>query len=201
MSQVMEDHFVNKILNKLFGKGQSSVQMLNSPLERGEEYLLRFKHWQSSEAASMTMNRIATVFWNVYNNMGTSTTMHVFKSLPANGFYFNSRLGIAAEEFDFILDEFSQRIIKMDYSVYTSDRKYKESSTGVERIDRHFLKPNPKVFSDGLINQNFGNVLLELSFINDRPRYLKCMVSIYSNRSFAEAKPFEVFAECLFSEG
>lgn len=195
----MGDNFVHKLLGKLFGRTHS-VQMLNGLLERSDSFVSRFRAWQHSESAMTSLDRIATVFWNVYNNVGTSTALHVYKSLPANGFYFNTRLGIPENEFDFILDEFCERVIKMDYSVYTSDRRYKEVSMGVERIDRHFLKPNAKQLPGGLINQSFGNVLLELSYINEHPRYLKCLVSIFSDRSFAEAQPFEVFAECLFSE-
>jgi len=199
----MAENFVQKIIDKLFGtKGESdTIRMLDGPLERSESFEKAFQEWSASSKAHEIISNISNIFWNVRRGTGFSPGLFVYSSPQANGFYFNSKLGISNLGFEFLLDGFRDRVLEMGYSLYTSDRKYVEVPAGIQRIDKHYLKPNSKSHPDGLFNQNYGNVLLELYSLNEEPQYLKCMVSIYSDRSFAEAQPFEIFAECFFSNG
>lgn len=199
----MAEKFVQKILDKLFGNKDEpdSLQMLDGVLERSEAFEEAFKRWSASYKAEEVIGKISNIFWNVRRGIGFSPGLFVYTSPQANGFYFNSKLEISQRGFEFLLDEFRDRVLKMDYSLYTSDRKYVEVPAGIQRIDKHYLKPNSKTHSDGLFNQNYGNVLLELYSLNEEAQYLKCMVTVYSDRTFAEAKPFEIFAECLLTNG
>ena len=199
----MAEKFVQKILDKLFGGKDEpdSLQMLDGVLERSDSFQNAFKHWSASSKAEDVISKISNIFWNVRRGIGFSPGLFVYTSPQANGFYFNSKLGISHRGFEFLLDEFRDRVLKMDYSVYTSDRKYVEVPAGIQRIDKHYLKPNPTPHPDGLFNQNYGNVLLELYSLNEKAQYLKCMVTVYSDRTFAEAEPFDTFAECLLTNG
>lgn len=199
----MAEKFVQKILDKLFGsKDESeSLRMLDGAIERSESFEKAFKDWSASSQADDIINNISNIFWNVRREVGFSPGLFVYTSPQANGFYFNSKLEISHSDFEFLLDEFRDRVLEMDYSVYTSDRKYVEVPAGIQRIDKHYLKPNPKTHPNGLANQNYGNVLFELYSLNEEAQYLKCLVTVYSDRTFAEAQPFEVFAECLFTNG
>ena len=199
----MAEKFVQKIIDKLFGnKDESeSLHMLDGVLERSESFERAFKEWSASSQAEDVISNISNIFWNVRREIGFSPGLFVYTSPQANGFYFNTKLGISHIGFEFLLDTFRDRVLAMDYSLYTSDRKYVEVPAGIQRIDKHYLKPNPITRPDGLLNQNYGNVLLELYSLNEQAQYLKCMVTVYSDRTFAEAQPFEIFAECLFTHG
>lgn len=199
----MAENFVQKILDKLFGNKDEadSLRLLDGVLERSESFENAFEQWSASSKADDIIGKISNIFWNVRREIGFSPGLFVYSSPQANGFYFNSKLEISHLGFEFLLDEFRDRVLKMDYSLYTSDRKYVEVPAGIQRIDKHYLKPNPKAHPDGLFNQNYGNVLLELYSLNEKAQYLKCMVTVYSDHTFAEARPFEIFAECLFTNG
>ena len=194
----MADNFVQNIYEKLFGQSAKSITVLDGPLERSESYIKAFEQWKSSAKAEEILQGISNVFWNVRNDIAYSAGLFSFSSPQANGFYFNTKLGISEPGFSFLLDTFRDRTLEIGYSLYSSDTKYTEVPSGIQRIDRHYLKPASGTANGGVNDQKYGNVLFELFYLNEEAQYLKCMVSVYSDRKFAEALPFEHFAEALF---
>lgn len=196
----MADNFVQNIYEKLFGRNESekSIMILDGPLERSESYNQAFELWKSSTKAEEILQSISNVFWNVRRDIAYSPGLFTYSSPQANGFYFNTKLGISEPGFSFLLDAFRDKTLELGYSLYTSDKKYVEVPAGIQRVDRHYLKPSVIAKTDGLNDQKYGNVLFELFYVNEEAQYLKCMVSVYSDRKFAEAQPFEQFAEALF---
>lgn len=196
----MADNFVQNIYEKLFGRNVSekSIEVLDGPLERSESYQQAFELWKASAKAEEILQSIANVFWNVRRDIAKSAGLFSYSSPQANGFYFNTKLGIAEPGFSFLLDAFRDSVIEMGYSLYTSDKKYVEVPAGIQRVDRHYLKPMNEAEHGDVYDQKYGNVLFELYSLNEEAQYLKCVVSIYSDRKFAEALPFEHFAEVLF---
>lgn len=196
----MADNFVQNIYEKLFGRNGSekSVEVLDGPLERSDSYNEAFELWKASTKAEEILQSISNVFWNVRRDIAYSPGLFSFSSPQANGFYFNTKLGISELGFSFLFDDFRDNVIEMGYSLYTSDKKYVEVPAGIQRVDKHYLKPINTAEQSDVYDQKFGNVLFELYSLNEEAQYLKCMVSVYSDRKFAEALPFEQFAEKLF---
>lgn len=196
----MADNFVQNIYEKLFGRNSSekSIEILDGPLERSDSYNEAFELWKASTKAEEILQSISNVFWNVRRDIAYSPGLFSFSSPQANGFYFNTKLGISELGFSFLFDDFRDNVIKMGYSLYTSDKKYVEVPAGIQRVDKHYLKPMNTSEQSKLYDQKYGNVLFELYSLNEEAQYLKCMVTVYSDRKFAEALPFEQFAEKLF---
>lgn len=196
----MADNFVQNIYEKLFGRSasQKSVAVLDGPLERSDSYTAAFELWKASAKEEEMVQGISNVFWNVRRGIAYSPGLFSYSSPQANGFYFNTKLGITELGFSFLLDAFRDSVIAMGYSLYTSDKKYVEVPSGIQRIDRHYLKPINDANQGDVNDQKYGNILFELYSLNEEAQYLKCMVSVYSDHKFTKALPFEQFAEALF---
>ena len=195
----MADNFVQNIVDKLFNRGDSKnqAQALDGPLERSESFKGALGAWQKSERAEEILHKLSNVFWNVYRNIGNSPALYIYSSPQANGFYFNTKLGISDSDFNYLMDSFRDRVLDMGYAIYTSDTKYAEVPAGIQRIDKHYLKPLNQARAGDLADQKFGNVLFELYSLNEEAQYLKCMVTVYADRKFVKALSFEHFAEAL----
>ncbi|WP_235114687.1 hypothetical protein [Cyclobacterium qasimii] len=79
------------------------------------------------------------------------------------------------------------------------DRKIDEINDQVRTTEKLYFKPLISVddLSDK-INQLFGNVSIEKISLDNKPNYLKVLVTLYSDRQYHEAKSFDQFMDKLF---
>lgn len=67
----------------------------------------------------------------------------------------------------------------------------------VEIIERHYLKP--KINLDNIIlEQQFGNIIIEFRMIDEKSFDLQLQVHYYSGRNYSEAFPFDDLLSILF---
>lgn len=199
----MASEFVQNIIDKVFGRPNSTSDdnFFSGPLERDAQFEKAFQFWKSSSVSSEVLEKIRSAYEDVAVNEKFRQDFHQYNSPQANGFFINMRLGISPESFPFLMDLFKERVLECGYSVYTSDRKYKESALGrMKSLDKHYLKPQLGVDIEVPINQRYGNVLLEYTAIDETPEYLKVMASVYSDRNYRKAGAFGELMEVLLRE-
>jgi len=198
----MANEFVQNIIDKIFGKPSSTSDdnFISGPLQRDDQFEKAFQFWKSSSASSKALEKIRSAYADVAINDTFRQDFHQYKSPQANGFFINMKLGIPQESFPMLMDLFKERVLDVGYSLYTSDRKYKEVPTGMKRIDKHYLKPQIGIDIEPPIDQRFGNILLEYTAIDETPEYLKVMASVYSDRNYRKASAYEELMEILFRD-
>jgi hypothetical protein len=198
----MAKEFVDRILNKLFGDREetSPEEMLpiKEKLKRSDKFLYKFQEWKDSGRSKAVFTRLSNLHKDVLNGQRTDL-LHVHKTPQANGFFFDDRTGVAAEEFSFILDYFKDRALEEGYSIYSSENRYQEKSDSVQEMERHYLKPYLDPSLELPIDQRYGNILLEYVAYNKKPAYLKVMVSCYSDRNYTKALDFSGLVQKFFS--
>lgn len=197
----MAKEFVDRMLKKLFGEKEESTEVEMSPvkekLSRGEKFLYEFQEWKDSNRSAAVLSRLSSLHEDVRNGHETDL-LHIHKTPQANGFFFDHRTGIEAEEFSFVLDHFKERALEEGYALYTSEKRYQEKSDSVQEMERHYLKPSLDSSLQTPIDQRYGNILLEYVAYNNKPAYLKVMVSCYSDRNYTEALNFQDLAAKFF---
>lgn len=191
--------FGSSILRKLFSKKTDNQPLVSGKLETNESFKAKYSNWRSSQKLSHDLENLQ----EGYSNSNAFDKYHpgfqYYGTDKASGFYFNPQLDISSESFDFLLEYFKESILKEPYNLYTSDKRIKEVETGVQEIDRHYLKPNNLSGSTPL-KQEFGNILIELVKLDGQVQYLKLMANVYSDRNFDVHRPFEQLLELLFNE-
>jgi len=197
----MPREFVEQMLNKLFGSSKegepADPPSVSEKLSRNRDYLDRYLEWTESPRSAALLLRLKNL--HLESDDDGNDFFHRYSSPQANGFFFDGRAGIEKLEFDYLLDHFRDVALGLDYRIYTSDRKLTEKSNSVQKIDRHYLKPAISRDQTLPMDQKYGNVLIEYVSYNEKPAYLKVMVTCYSDRSFTEVLPYEHLAEKLFS--
>lgn len=197
----MPKEFVDQLLNKLFGSSKKDepqeAPVISEKLIRKPDYLDRYLEWLDSNRYAAVLLRLKSL--HAEADRENVEHFHIYRSPQANGFFFDENTGVNQEEFSFLLDHFRDATLDEGYRLYTSDTKLTEKSNSVQKIERHYLKPAPAKEMSLPMNQRYGNVLMEYVSYNERPAYLKVMVSCYSDRNFTEALPYAQIAKKLFS--
>jgi len=190
--------FSSRILKKLFGGKNDKEPLVSGKLVRSEEFLAEYRQWKESSVLHSVLGDLQIAYnksnaFDMYN-----PAFHVYHSKQANGFFFNTQMRFTKEIYAYLMEYFKETVLDLGYTLYTSDRKLKDKESGVQQIDRHYLKP---ALSDTEppIDQKYGNVLIELFSLDEEIQYLKVMASVYSDRSYKDPKPFLEFMEALFS--
>ncbi len=192
----MKNDFVKNILATLFGSNEP-IDSLNGPLVRKESFVKKYNFWKGNSSRIERNSQLYALFEEVRFEYRFRPEFYIYTSPQANGFYFNERLSIEPIEFEFLLDSFRETILSFGYTNYTSDVRYSEKSAGIQRIDRHYLKPEIDRHVEKPIDQKFGNVFLELYFLDDQPQYLKVMISVYADKNYLKALGFDEFVNSL----
>jgi len=89
------------------------------------------------------------------------------------------------------LDFLKEKVIHLPYRTQLSDVRTYSKPNWVESIQKHYLKPRTK-FEEGVkINQQYGNISIDLLLRDDRPYHLRFSATSYSDHLYEEAKDFE----------
>ncbi len=193
----MAGEFVQNLLGRIFpkaGRPESKIPFLSGRLVRENSYREAYAKWMDSPE----LNHDMTVLQNAFENADNQTLgFNIYRSAQSNGFYFNRNLAIDLIYFPFLFDYFSERVLALGYTIYTSDFKIEEKPAGMQKLEKHYLKP-PVDLSDLPIDQAYGNILIELYYLDDVPLYLKLMANVYSDRNYREPKKFLQLMDILF---
>jgi len=190
--------FSSRILKKLFGNKNHKGPLVSGKLEQSEAFQSDYERWKQSSVLNSVLGDLQ-IAYNKSNAFGEyNPAFHVYNSHQANGFFFNTQMRFTDEIYSYMLEYFKERVLDLGYAIYTSDRKLTEKENRVQQIDRHYLKPALGDVEPP-IDQKYGNVLIELFTLDEEIQYLKLMVSVYSDRSYSEPKPFLEFMEALFN--
>lgn len=192
----MKNDFVKNILERLFGS-EKPIELLNGPLVRSASFQRSLGEWRANANFEETYAVLYYLFSRVAVEEQGHPAFNVFSSPQANGFYFNRHTAFEFDLYPYILDSFKDRVLDFGYFLYTSDIRYNEVSAGVQQIDRHYLKPKNTFTSGEVIDQKFGNILIELYYLDEVPQYLKVLATVYSGKSYSKPLDFNSFCAYL----
>lgn len=89
------------------------------------------------------------------------------------------------------LDFLKERVANLNYRTQLSDVRTYSKPKWVESIQKHYLKPRTN-FEEGVkIDQQYGNVSIDLVLRDDRPHHLRFSATSYSDHLYNDAKDFE----------
>ncbi|MEY3565730.1 MAG: hypothetical protein RJA23_1900 [Bacteroidota bacterium] len=192
--------FFDDLLKKIF-----PPQAGNQSLSVKENFSVKEKDLQELEAWN-TSEESKTLYDLVYRNyhykraqINESPEVHVFSSVYANGFALSFGSLLDSNSFSLLFLGLSRRIIALGYEQVSLDRKLEEVNEQVKETEKFYFKPPLQLPKEGeLISQLYGNISLEKIRINQQPSYFKLLASVYSDRLYYDAKPFDDLMDRLF---
>ncbi len=191
--------YFDQIYQQLFGKKSDDTKVLvNEVIERSPQ----FKDQYHSRVLMEDFNDLISAVFNSYElkqqKIEKKPDVHILNSQYANGFAISYNEEIATSDFQFLFDWLAERTKGLGYQLANSDLQVVSKNNVVESKEKHYLKP--PVGDGELINQQYGNILIEHILIDDVPSYIRYTASIYSDRKYKQAEKFEELTEYLFQD-
>jgi len=94
----------------------------------------------------------------------------------------------ARQDAGHFFDLLKEKVLQLDYRSDLSDTRSWSEKDWMQTVERHYLKPRQKWEEGKKINQQFGNITIELTLRNDRPHLLTFRATSYSDRLYGDAK-------------
>jgi hypothetical protein len=192
--------FFDDLLKKIFPPrgGNQSLSVKENFLVK-EKDLHDLEAWNTSEESKTLYDLVYRNYHYKRAQINESPEVHVFSSVYANGFALSFGPPLDSNSFSLLFLGLSRRIIALGYEQVSLDRKLEEVNEQVKETEKFYFKPPLQLPKEGeLISQLYGNISLEKIRINQQPSYFKLLASVYSDRLYYDAKPFDDLMDRLF---
>jgi hypothetical protein len=126
----------------------------------------------------------------------SSPDVHILKGTSANGLAVSYDDTLNKDDLTFLMEALKDEVLSLGYKRSNADQTIREKGNGTEKICKYYLKPIIK--GSAPFDQKYGNILIEEVLINDKPSYLKLVVSSYHDSSYRKALPFSELFKILF---
>ncbi len=194
--------FFEQIIEKIFpAKITANQPLVREVLQRSIKDQANYKIWLDSSFQKEMIKKISKAYFYKKANISSELQVHLFNAHGANGFAITYHQDFEVKSFQHLLDYFKDLILRLNYRLQIADRQMTDKGSYVETIDKYYLKPYIKedAMEAKICNQLFGNVLLEHVSIDNKPSYIKILVTTYNDYSFTKALDFDEFTEILLN--
>ncbi|MEM9324652.1 MAG: hypothetical protein AAGA85_03315 [Bacteroidota bacterium] len=187
--------FFDQVYEKLFPKGNTQPVTVQKVLHRNERYMEEYSEWQTKRRA-LIIKTINNSLQLSRKEIEQNPPVHLLSSKGSNGFALGYSEIYTSSELQFLLDWFAEKVLaNFRYKRANADITIVEKGKQVETIEKYYLKP--KNDFDPPIDQQFGNILIENSLMDNQPNYLKFMANTYSDRNYTEARNLDELIDFL----
>lgn len=182
---------MNRLLKNLFGRGKPVT--VHEPLRPSATELQDYRQWVSGPVPSLMDQYIRNELRGLRAGLPARGAVHLVTSQSSAAIIVYGGETYDADDFRRYFHLLSERIRQLGYRKANADRMIEEKKGTIETRLRIYLKPG---FSSSTpLDQKYGNVLLELLFLDREMQYFKLQASWYSDRSWYEAHPFDELLE------
>jgi hypothetical protein len=165
-------------------------------LKRDEEELHDYDRWKQTLARRRLLDWLVDQYATFRSRGRTDGSVSFLDTPSSKGFV------IHVHETQYRLDEIrhffyylKERILQLNYRTQISDRRIFTRNDWVETQERHYLKPRTRKQREGApgrggLQQQFGNITVELELRDDVPHNLRLRVTTYQDSLYADAESF-----------
>ena len=191
--------FFDQVYKQLFGKPSEGPKILvHEVISRTGKYLEQYHERVQSDDFKDLAKKVYSSYILKQQDIENLPSILLLESSHANGFALSYHEEVNVNDFRYLFDWLYERTKTLDYKLANSDLTVVEKNGVIEAKEKHYLKP--RVGKEKIIDQQYGNILIEHIAIDDVPSYIKYTANIYSDRNYHEALKFDKLAEYLFQD-
>lgn len=178
------DWFEN-LKQRLFGEVvQRTGQLHHAPLVRDPAFEARHAQWLAFGEGRKQLGELRSLL-DQEKRTGDTQALHLFRDAKATGMQLQRPKHWSADSLHHVLDAFREQVVDLGYRVQMSDLRI---SVHGEHRERHYLKPIMiGIMGDALMDQRYGNILLEAWGTDQGASHLKVLATVYSDRLYSPA--------------
>lgn len=175
----------DSLKQRLFGEAvQRTGQLHHALLVRNPGFEARHAQWMAFGECRRQLGELRDML-DQEQRSGDTPRLHLFRDAKATGMQLQRPTHWPADSLHHLLEAFRHQVLAMGYRVQVSDLRI---SVQGEHRERHYLKPDVQsTGSDALVDQRYGNILLEAWGPDQGAQYLKVLATVYSDRLYSPA--------------
>jgi hypothetical protein len=189
-------------IKSLFATAEESSPVrpaVHELLKRSEEEKADYAHWKR------TLVRRRLIDWLInqyalYQSLPNDTDEAIdFLNTPSmKGFvvHFN-HMQYSRRDAIYLLDYLKERVRTLNYRLQLSDVRTYSRPNWVESVQKHYLKPRTTFEEGEKINQQYGNISIDLVLRDDRPHHLRFSATSYQDHLYQPPQEFEELMQVL----
>ncbi|MEM8526190.1 MAG: hypothetical protein AAGG68_16235 [Bacteroidota bacterium] len=189
---------MNNIWNQIKGlfnqveESSSTKPAIHEVISRSAEEKEDYEHWKKTIVRRRLSDWLSNQY-ALYKTLPNETDEGIdFLNTPSmKGFVIHfHQTQYSKRDAVHFLDFLKERVSNLNYRTQLSDVRTYSKPQWVESIQKHYLKPRT-TFEEGVkIDQQYGNVSIDLVLRDDRPHHLRFSATSYSDHLYEEAKDF-----------
>lgn len=192
-------NFFEDFLKNVFGSPEKTPMKVRENFVVKESEWADLQEWMESESSKDLLGLVYKNYHFKRGGINASPQVHSFESPYANGFAVTYDEPFDQQSFSRLFLAFSQRILALGYQQVSLDRKLEEVDDQVKVSEKFFFKPPLQAPAEGeLISQLYGQVILEKVSVDNKPSFIKVLATVYSDRLYQEARPFDQLMDRIF---
>lgn len=184
------DYFKNYF--KEAEKSSGSNPVVHELLERSESEKVAFENWKGSLSHRRIFDYLSAQYAMSQSNRDGLDRAIVFLDTPSSkGFAVHLSLTeYGRADAMYFFDILKEKVLTLNYRTQMSDTRTWSEKDWVTTVEKHYLKPRQKWADGEKIDQQFGNITIELTLRDERPFKLTFRATHYSDRLYADAEDF-----------
>lgn len=194
-------NFLDDLFKKVFKPSEKTPMKVKENFSVKEIDQTDLDSWIESDEAKQLFALVYKNYHFKRTGINDRPEVHIFDSPYANGFAVSYENPLDQKSFSRLFLAFSQRLLALGYEKVSLDRKFEEINNQVKVTEKFYFKPPLQLPIEGeLISQLYGNVALEKVTVDNEPSYIKLLATVYSDRLYQDAKPFDQLMDGIFEK-
>ncbi len=186
-------------VKRVFSAPKAQEPVRQEMLVRSFSHKQQYKNWLSQGGHEEILKNLYTSYTLNKLNITGDVPMHVFVEGNSRHVLLHFTDSMGKTLFPYLQDFFRDRIMRIGYNLYLSDRQTISRAGHIEQIDRHILRPAvPAFYSGDKLEQLYGHITIKVDYIDDRPLYLQISAEAIQDKVYGKVFPFDELAETIF---
>ena len=181
-----------------------SEPAVHEVIERDDTELQAYQQWKRTLSRRRLLDWL-TDQYALHQTTGATDQAVDFLDTPSSkGFVIHfSQTQYGKAEISHFFHYLKERILDLNYRTQISDRRVYSRPNWVETQERHYLKPRTRQQrlagpgGRGSLDQQFGNISVELELRDDLPFNLRLRATTYQDAQYSEPQSFRALMVAL----
>lgn len=161
-------------------------------IQRSEEELADYERWKNTFVLRRMLDWLSDQY-AIYQvaPRDIDEALDFLDTPSSQGFVIHfHQTQYSKREVTHLFDYLKERVKTLPYRTQISDTRTYNRNHWVETIEKHYLKPRVDYVEGEKMDQQFGNILIELEIRNDKAYNLRFRATHYQDRLYETPAPF-----------
>lgn len=184
----------NDFLKRLLGLRENLPTC--SAMKRSTRFMNAYEEWVNRQTYLNWTGPFFTAYHYKKSDLPSQFRVQLIAEENLRGVIFFYDPSIGAENFSFFLELLKDRIQRQGYKLHSGNELKINHERYTEQVEKLLLTPPASdLAGTSLINQLYGNVLLDFIKVNRHPGYIRFAANAYQDAYFSKPLPFEELLE------